>query len=184
MHGANRLGTNSLLDLLVFGKRRRRAIIVELQLPSASAQATCRSDAGDATLARLARLDGADARRERRSEVGADMRRTMQLHCGVFRFPDSCSPKACSKMKEIAERAQRTAIKDKSRSFNTARVEALELDNLVETARATMVSAEARKESRGAHDRARLSRARRRELAEAHAVVSRKATGSSTSRST
>ena len=59
----------------------------------------------------------------------------MQMHCGVFRFPDDCSPRACSKIKEIAERAQRTFIKDKTKVFNTARVEALELDNLVETAR-------------------------------------------------
>jgi succinate dehydrogenase / fumarate reductase flavoprotein subunit len=56
-------------------------------------------------------------------------------------------------MKDIAERVQRTFIKDKSRVFNTARVEALELDNLVETALSTMISADARKESRGAHDR-------------------------------
>jgi succinate dehydrogenase / fumarate reductase flavoprotein subunit len=58
------------------------------------------------------------------------------------------------KIKETAERAQRTAIRDKSKVFNTARVEALELDNLIEVAVATLVSAEARKESRGAHDRA------------------------------
>jgi len=87
------------------------------------------------------------------SQVGADLRRTMQMHCGVFRFPDDLA-EGVRKMKEIAERAQRTFIKDKSRVFNTARVEALELDNLVETALASIVSAEARKESRGAHDRA------------------------------
>jgi succinate dehydrogenase / fumarate reductase flavoprotein subunit len=56
-------------------------------------------------------------------------------------------------MKAVGERAARTEIRDKSRTFNTARIEALELDNLVEVAMATMVSAEARKESRGAHDR-------------------------------
>src|SRR5260370_39895993 len=61
--------------------------------------------------------------------------------------------KGVKKIHEIADRATRTEIKDKSRVFNTARLEALELDNLVEVARASMVSAEARKESRGAHDR-------------------------------
>jgi succinate dehydrogenase / fumarate reductase flavoprotein subunit len=76
----------------------------------------------------------------------------MQLQCGVFRFPDGLA-EGVRNMKEIAERAQRTFIKDKSQVFNTARVEALELDNLVETALSTMISAEARKESRGAHDR-------------------------------
>jgi succinate dehydrogenase / fumarate reductase flavoprotein subunit len=89
---------------------------------------------------------------EKVSVVGADLRRTMQLHCGVFRFPDSLA-EGVRKMLEIAERAQRISITDKSKVFNTARVEALELDNLVEVALATMISADARKESRGAHDR-------------------------------
>jgi succinate dehydrogenase / fumarate reductase flavoprotein subunit len=81
------------------------------------------------------------------------MQRTMQAHCGVFRFPDMLSA-GVEKIKAMAERAQRTGIQDKSKVFNTARIEALELDNLVEAARATMISANARQESRGAHDRA------------------------------
>ena len=81
------------------------------------------------------------------------MRQTLQLHCGVFRFPDLLTD-GVSKIKAIAERAQRTEIQDKSKVFNTARIEALELDNLIEVAVATMISAEARTESRGAHDRA------------------------------
>ncbi|HEY9448081.1 MAG TPA: succinate dehydrogenase/fumarate reductase flavoprotein subunit, partial [Burkholderiales bacterium] len=109
------------------------------------------ADAGDAALARLARLDGATSG-ESVSEVGAELRRTMQMHCGVFRFPDILA-EGVRKILAVAERAKSTFIKDKSRVFNTARVEALELDNLVETAVATMISAEARKESRGAHDR-------------------------------
>jgi succinate dehydrogenase / fumarate reductase flavoprotein subunit len=86
-------------------------------------------------------------------DVLTDLRRAMQAHCGVFRFPDDLV-KGVEKMKEIADRAQRTFIQDKSKVFNTARVEALELDNLVESAMATVVSAEARKESRGAQARA------------------------------
>jgi succinate dehydrogenase / fumarate reductase flavoprotein subunit len=74
------------------------------------------------------------------------------MHCGVFRFPDDLI-EGVAKVKAIAERVARTFIQDKSRVFNTARVEALELENLVETAMATAVSAEARKESRGAHTR-------------------------------
>jgi succinate dehydrogenase / fumarate reductase flavoprotein subunit len=70
----------------------------------------------------------------------------------VFRFPDGLAEGVRS-MHDIAERSQRTFIKDKSRVFNTARVEALELDNLIETALSTMISAHARTESRGAHDR-------------------------------
>jgi len=77
----------------------------------------------------------------------------MQAHCGVFRFPDMLV-EGVAKIKEIALRVGRTGIKDKSKVFNTARVEALELDNLIEVAVATLVSAAARKESRGAHDRA------------------------------
>jgi succinate dehydrogenase / fumarate reductase flavoprotein subunit len=108
-------------------------------------------DAADKTMVRLARLDAA-ANGERVSEVGAEMRRTMQAHCGVFRFPDSMA-EGVRKMLVVAERAKSTCIQDKSKVFNTARVEALELDNLIEVALSTMISADARKESRGAHDR-------------------------------
>ena len=108
-------------------------------------------DAGDLSLSRLARLDSSTSG-ESVAEVGAEMRRTMQLHCGVFRFPDSLT-EGVRRMLAVSERVKSTHIKDKSKVFNTARIEALELDNLVETAVATMISAEARKESRGAHDR-------------------------------
>jgi succinate dehydrogenase / fumarate reductase, flavoprotein subunit len=150
VHGANRLGTNSLLDLLVFGKSAGERIVVDLKLER-GAQKALPASAGDATLARLARLDSASSG-ERVSDVGAELRRTMQLHCGVFRFPDSLA-EGVRKMKEIAERSHRTYVTDKSRVFNTARVEALELDNLVETALSSIICADARKESRGAHDR-------------------------------
>ena len=150
VHGANRLGTNSLLDLLVFGKSSGEQMIKDMAgLPRA--QRNLPKDAGEATRARLARLDSATSG-ERVVDVMNDLRRTMQAHCGVFRFPDDLVS-GVAKMKEIAERAGRTFIADKSKVFNTARIEALELDNLVETAMATAVSAEARKESRGAHTR-------------------------------
>ena len=87
------------------------------------------------------------------ADVGNDLRRNMQAHCGIFRFPEDLA-RGIEKAKEIAARAQRVFIQDKSKVFNTARVEALELDNLVEAAMATIVSAEARKESRGAQSRA------------------------------
>jgi succinate dehydrogenase / fumarate reductase flavoprotein subunit len=149
VHGANRLGCNSLLDLLVFGRSSARQVIKDLgrelepkPLPG---------DAADGSLARLARLE-AQKDGESVGEVGAAMRRTMQAHCGVFRFGDLLK-QGVERIKEVAERARRTAISDKSKIFNTARVEALELDNLIEVAVATMISAEARTESRGAHDR-------------------------------
>ena len=151
VHGANRLGTNSLLDLVVFGKASGEQMIKDIRsLPSP--HRTLPRDAGETTRSRLARLD-ANAAGERVVDILNDLRRAMQAHCGVFRFPEDLI-QGVAKIKTIAERAGRTFITDKSKVFNTARVEALELDNLVETAMATIVSAEARKESRGAQARA------------------------------
>ncbi len=151
VHGANRLGTNSLLDLLVFGKASGEQVIKDIRLQP-SPHRTLPKGAGDATRSRVARLDSATSG-ERVIDVLNDLRRTMQAHCGVFRFPEDLQA-GVEKMKTLAERAARTFIADKSKVFNTARVEALELENLVETAMSTMVSAEARKESRGAQTRA------------------------------
>ena len=150
VHGANRLGTNSLLDLLVFGKSAGQQVVKDIAAEVAS-MPDLPADVADKTMARLSRLDAATTG-ERISDVGGDMRRTMQAHCGVFRFPDSLT-EGVSKMLAVAERAKSTFIQDKSKVFNTARVEALELDNLIEVALSTMISAEARQESRGAHDR-------------------------------
>jgi succinate dehydrogenase / fumarate reductase flavoprotein subunit len=150
VHGANRLGTNSLLDLLVFGKASGEQMIKDIR-SQPSPHRTLPRGAGDATRSRLSRLDSA-ASGERVVDVLNDLRRTMQAHCGVFRFPDDLAS-GVKKIEEIAARAGRTFIQDKSKVFNTARVEALELENLVETAMATVVSAEARKESRGAQAR-------------------------------
>ena len=149
VHGANRLGCNSLLDLLVFGREVARQIIEDLQrnphlkpLPH---------DAAERPLARLARLRS-QKKGESVAEVGAEMRRVMQNHCGVFRFPDLLT-QGVEKIRTVAERVKNTMINDQSKVFNTACVEALELDNLIEVAQATMVSAAARQESRGGHAR-------------------------------
>jgi succinate dehydrogenase / fumarate reductase flavoprotein subunit len=150
VHGANRLGTNSLTDLVVFGKAAGDAVIRFLK--ETPGQKDLPADAAERTLARLARLE-TQKNGESVHEVGAELRRTMQAHCGVFRFPDMLA-QGLRRIKEVAERVGRIEIRDKSKVFNTARIEALELENLIEAARATMVSAEARKESRGAHDRA------------------------------
>jgi succinate dehydrogenase / fumarate reductase flavoprotein subunit len=151
VHGGNRLGCNSLLDLLVFGKSSGEQMVKDIRaLPRP--QRNLPKDAGEAARARLARLDAA-ASGERVADVANDLRKVMQAHCGVFRFPDDLA-KGVEKMKQVAARAQRSFIQDKSKVFNTARIEALELDNLVESALATVVSAQARKESRGAQARA------------------------------
>jgi succinate dehydrogenase / fumarate reductase, flavoprotein subunit len=150
IHGANRLGTNSLTDLLVMGKSAGDSMIKFVK--EHGSHRDLPKDAGDFSLSRLSRLEN-QKNGESVHEVGNAMRQTMQAHCGVFRFPDMLE-KGVTKIKEVAERAKSTGINDKSKVFNTARLEALELDNLIEVALATMISAEARKESRGAHDRA------------------------------
>jgi len=149
VHGANRLGCNSLLDLIVFGREAGRQIVEDLK--NDPHPKSLPEDAAERPLARLARLeDQKDG--EQVTDVGDAMRKSMQKHCGVFRFPEMLA-EGVTQIKQIAERATHTEIKDKSRVFNTARIEALELDNLIEVAQATMISAEARKESRGAHSR-------------------------------
>ena len=151
IHGANRLGTNSLTDLLVMGKSSALSMLAYMKGPG-KAHRDLPAGAGELSRARLARLDSQTGGEEV-GDVRGEMQRIMQAHCGVFRFPDLLA-QGVDKIKAVAERAKRTQIKDKSKVFNTARIEALELDNLIEVARATMISAQARQESRGAHDRA------------------------------
>jgi len=147
VHGANRLGTNSLLDLLVFGRAAGNHVITTAL--KQKEHKPLPADAADRTLARLAKLDSS-ASGEYTQDVANDIRNTMQKHCGVFRTQELMDS-GVAKMNEITERAKSIHLKDKSKVFNTARVEALELANLVEAANATMVSAAARRESRGAH---------------------------------
>ncbi len=150
VHGANRLGTNSLLDLLVFGKSAGETVVEDIQAGNLALK-PLPEDAAEFSLARMARLenqkDGTDVH-----EVRLAMQRTMQKHAGVFRFANLLE-EGVTRILEVAEQAKSTQVKDKSQVWNTARMEALELDNLIEVAKATMVSAEARKESRGAHVR-------------------------------
>ncbi|GAB2905217.1 succinate dehydrogenase flavoprotein subunit [Uliginosibacterium flavum] len=150
VHGANRLGTNSLLDLLVFGKSSGESMIEFIKNEPAAMPEIPQGEI-DKALARVNRLDmqtqGADVH-----ETRLAMQRTMQAHAGVFRFKDMLS-QGVDKILDVEKQVLQTEIKDKSQVWNTARIEALELENLIEVAKATMISANARTESRGAHVR-------------------------------
>lgn len=148
VHGANRLGTNSLLDLLVFGRAAGNHIVESFR-GADRAHKPLPKDAADRSLARLARLDGSSSG-EYAQDVANDIRSTMQRHAGVFRTQASMD-EGVRKIAAVAERVKAIGLKDKSKVFNTARVEALEVENLIEAAQATIVSAAARRESRGAH---------------------------------
>ena len=147
VHGANRLGTNSLLDLLVFGRAAGNHIVQASD--KTKAHKPLPADAADRTLARLARLDSSTSG-EYAQDVANDMRATMQQHAGVFRTQASMD-EGVAKINALRARVANITLKDKSKVFNTARIEALEVENLMEAAQATMTSAAARRECRGAH---------------------------------
>ncbi len=149
VHGGNRLGTNSLLDIIVFGRAAGNHVVE--QNFARQSHKPLPKDAGNLSRSRLARLDAATSG-EQVADVANTLRTTMQAHCGVFRNQQLLT-EGVARVTQIEQRVRRTAIKDKSKTFNTARVEALELDNLIEVAKATIVSAEARRESRGAQAR-------------------------------
>jgi succinate dehydrogenase / fumarate reductase flavoprotein subunit len=149
VHGANRLGGNSLLDLVVFG--RAAGIQIEKSMREGYQSEAASQANVDAAMVRLNTLNNSESG-ESISEVREELQKTMQLYFGVFREGDSMQ-KGLELLRELRIKVSNLHLQDKTGAFNTDRIEALELQNLFEVAFATAISAEQRKESRGAHAR-------------------------------
>ncbi|MDA9914120.1 succinate dehydrogenase flavoprotein subunit [Methylophilaceae bacterium] len=150
VHGANRLGSNSLLDLIVFGRAAGLHVIESIDQKEKFPDIP--QEAIEFTQQRVSSLNNKNKGSENIVQLGNDLRSIMQQHCGVFRFPELLK-EGVKKIQDIAERSKNLHISDNSNIFNTARIDALELKNLIEVAKATIESAYAREESRGAHCR-------------------------------
>ncbi|MGP1275382.1 MAG: succinate dehydrogenase flavoprotein subunit [Caulobacterales bacterium] len=149
VHGANRLGSNSLIDLVVFGRAAGLRCAETTQ--SGATQAELPKDAGEATLARFDRFRNANGGTPT-AKLRLDMQRAMQENCAVFRTQDVLD-EGVERIAKVVSGSADIAIRDRSLIWNTDLVEALEFDNLIAQAAVTVNSAAARTESRGAHAR-------------------------------
>jgi succinate dehydrogenase / fumarate reductase flavoprotein subunit len=149
VHGANRLGGNSLLDLVVFG--RASGIYIEKMLSGGVMQQEASESDIEGAMTRLARLNESTGG-EKTADLRKELQNIMQNFFGVFRRGDFMK-EGIEKLRSLRGRIENQYLEDKSEIFNTARIEALELENLFEVAWSTAIAAEGRDESRGAHAR-------------------------------
>ena len=149
VHGANRLGGNSLLDLVVFG--RAAGLYLEKALKDGITMDDESESDIETAMARLNKIEN-NPNGESAPEVRAEMQRIMQESFGIFRTGEDME-RGKKELVALRERAENVGLRDSSKVFNTARIEALELQNLFETAEATAQVASVREESRGAHSR-------------------------------
>jgi len=147
VHGANRLGGNSLLDIIVFGRAAGSHILEYLR--EHPHPRPVGDSAAEPALSRLQRWERHSGD-ESVDAIRGELQQLMETHCGVFRTQELMD-RGIAKLEQLADRLGRAALRDHSRVFNTARIEALELENLMDVALATMHSAAGRRESRGAH---------------------------------
>ena len=152
INGANRLGSNSLTELLVFGRRAALSALECVQSTAPSSNETALVERANTAQARIRELFNRPLEKETVAGVRSEMHETMERNAGIYRNGDGLA-EGSAKLAELRRRYARVPLHDKTNVYNTDLIQALELESMLDCAEAVMVSAAARRESRGAHQR-------------------------------